>query len=137
MLMSDALEFSRHFTRNELVCRCGCGQVAMDRGFMALLERVREIYGRPMVLTSAYRCIVHDEAIGRARGRAGAAVHTTGRAVDVLVYGGHARRLIEIAGMVGMAGIGVAQRGEIGSRFLHLDNLEADGRHPRPWLWSY
>lgn len=136
--MTDTLEYTKHFSRHELVCRCGCNRVAMDPEFMRRLERVREIYGKPMTPTSGYRCIDHDEAVAKAHGRdRGAAVHTTGKAIDIAIAGSDARLLIEIACLVGFTGIGVSQRDEYGNRFIHIDDIEPGGRHPRPHLWSY
>ena len=37
---------------------------------------------------------------------------------------------------MGMTGIGVAQRGPIERRFIHLDDMSGED-HPRPWVWSY
>jgi len=119
---------TQHFTDHELRCRCGCGEVLMADGFMRRLESIRVAYAKPMRLTSAYRCPAHDKEIG------GAGVHPTGRAVDVLVSGGDARRLLEIAVTHGITGVGVSQRGPHGSRFLHLDDTHGP---TRPWVWSY
>jgi len=46
---------SEHFTRVELACACGC-DVQPDLGFVERLEYAREIYDRPMVITSGMRC---------------------------------------------------------------------------------
>ena len=46
-----------------------------------------------------------------------------GRAVDILISGADALRLVEVAKKYGMTGIGVKQNGPAGKRFIHLDNL--------------
>lgn len=119
-----------HFAENELACHC-CGRNGMDRYFLTLLERIRLAYGKPMRLSSAYRCPKHDAKFG-GHGR-----HSTGRAVDVLVFGADARELVLIALGFGITCIGIWQRGDHGKRFLHLDNLTAADGFPSPTIWSY
>ena len=57
--------------------------------------------------------------------------HTTGRAIDISVNRNEAITVLNAALFLGFTGIGVNQKGN--SRFLHLDNLEAN----RPTIWSY
>lgn len=103
----------------------------MVDAFMDRLEDLRVAYGRPMSLSSAYRCAAHNAAVS-STGTDGP--HTTGRAVDVLVSGPEAFKLIQLAVSRGFTGIGVKQKGD--GRFIHLDDLP-DGSHPRPRIWSY
>ena len=120
-----------HFSRHELQCRCGCGKCEMDAVFMIRPEELRRAFGKPMRLSSAYRCPDHNERISKT-GRTGP--HTTGRAVDVLVSGEDAYRLVRLALEHGFTGIGIAQRGPHERRFIHLDDLDGP---TRPWVWSY
>jgi hypothetical protein len=62
--------------------------------------------------------------------------HTTGKAADILVYGEDALLLLKLALARGFTGIGISQKGDIHSRFIHLDIL-AQPDYPRPFLWSY
>lgn len=39
---------SKHFTENELKCKCGCGRAEMDADFMVKLEQIREYWGKPI-----------------------------------------------------------------------------------------
>ena len=121
---------TEHFSTRELACRC-CGRSGMDRAFLDRLERLRVTYGKPMVLTSAYRCSEHDGEVG------GSGRHVTGRAVDVLVSGADAFALLALALGEGFICIGVSQRGALGGRFLHLDDLTAMDGFPSPRVWSY
>lgn len=118
-----------HFGAAELGCR-HCGRIFMDPGFMRRLEDLRADHGRAMPVTSGYRCPAHDAAIG------GRGAHPTGHAVDVRVSGEDAFRLVTLAARHGMTGIGVQQRGDVQTRFVHLDDLGPD-RFPRPRVWSY
>lgn len=122
-----------NFSRSEMACR-HCGRAEMDEDFMWRLQDLRETYGRPMRVTSAFRCPDHPaEAHRRDTGRLGP--HTTGRAIDIAVQGGEAYALLRIAIRMGFTGIGVQQSGD--KRFLHLDDLTNDDGFPRPWIWSY
>lgn len=140
--MSTKLDWSRwpNFSEDEFRCRghakglCSCGgTAAMDPGFMDRLQAMRSKTLEPFIVTSGYRCPDYNAAIAKT-GRNGP--HTTGRAVDLLCNGPRAHDILQLAALEGMTGIGVAQRGDHGSRFLHLDDLPA-GNYPRPGLWSY
>ena len=103
----------------------------MDQAFLVRLEQLRRAFGKPMRLSSAYRCPNYNARISKT-GRDGP--HTTGRAVDVLISGEDAYRLVQLALEHGFTGIGIAQRGPHERRFIHLDDLEGP---TRPWVWSY
>lgn len=119
------------FTDDEMRCRCGCGRVAMNEEFMRRLIALREEMVFPFVVTSGYRCPEHNDRVSTT-GPTGP--HTTGRAVDIAVYGGRAYRILAAAPRHGFTGIGVSQKGD--SRFLHLDDLIFPA-YPRPTVWSY
>lgn len=131
--MVPELDLYPYFTNDELKCKCGCEEVGMDPVFMHSLIHIRGIYGKPMKLSSAYRCPNHP--IERSKNVPGS--HSTGMAVDVLVFGKNASELLRIAVEYGFTGIGVSQRGEMKQRFIHLDMAPETKDRPRPWLWSY
>ena len=120
-----------NFPEKELICKCGCGRCEMVPEFMDRLVKMRTDLGFPMTLSSAYRCPAHNlrESTTGEHGP-----HTTGRAVDIQVYGKHAFRIIAAAPLYGFTGIGVSQRGPKSSRFIHLDDLTTGSR---PGVWSY
>ena len=126
--MSDWL----HFSENELRCR-GTEDCFMDASFMKKLGQLREDYGKPMIVSSGYRDISYNTAVGGSPNSA----HTYGRAVDIVVGGEEAYRLLRLAIVHGFQGIGVSQRGKFDKRFLHLDTMDNSDKHPRPWIWSY
>ena len=95
---------------------------------MGKLQALRTAYGKPMRITSGYRCPQHPiEAKKAAPGS-----HASGCAVDIGVDGQDAYRLLKLAFVAGFNGIGVNQKGA--GRFIHLDTLESA---PRPNVWSY
>lgn len=120
------------FTVAEMRCHCGCGKADMDHAFMLKLQAVRDVVG-PLVVSSGYRCPEHNAAVS-STGLNGP--HTTGKAVDVRCYGTKAHEVLMQALFHTFTGIGVAQKGPYGPRFIHMDTLTPD-EGPRPNIWSY
>jgi uncharacterized protein YcbK (DUF882 family) len=123
-----------HFAVAELRCKCGkCGSDGseMDPGFMAELVTLRQQYGRPMPLSSAYRCRRHPEESRKAE----PGEHTTGLAVDVRCRGAEAVQILRLAMNLKFTRFGISQRGN--ARFIHLGMAPIGGRLPSPMIWSY
>jgi uncharacterized protein YcbK (DUF882 family) len=129
---------TKHFSESELQCKCGnCAFEGMDENFMELLEAVRTDpdWNKLMKVSSAYRCPEHNSAVS-STGMTGP--HTSGKAIDIQVSGAEAHLLLGVAMGYDFSGIGIAQKGAHGSRFIHLDTLETgETKGPRPWIWSY
>lgn len=123
-----------NFHEHEFRCKCGCGATEMDEGFMITLQRLRSAYGKPMTITSGYRCSNHPaEKSKQEKGQVG--THSMGKAADVAIAGADAWLLLRIAAKFPeFTGIGVSQRGPWNSRFIHLDTSTD---MPRPNIWSY
>ena len=113
-----------NFTEAEFRCR-HCGKQEMKPEFMGRLQALRDVYKRPMSITSGYRC--PDHPLEKAKTEPG--VHSTGLACDVGVQGADAHELLRLAMHLGFTGIGVQQKGA--GRFIHLDLRAA------PTVWSY
>jgi zinc D-Ala-D-Ala carboxypeptidase len=121
---------SKHFSSEELSCKCGQCDGEMNEEFLNRLEILRECYGRPMTLSSAYRCPEHNANEGGADN----SPHMKGVAVDVAVAGINAYDLVSCAMKKGFSGVGVFQHGDWGKRFIHIDADEGDHR---PRIWDY
>ena len=116
-----------NFSKKEFDCtHCGANQ--MTPAFMSKLQALRMLYGKPMRITSGFRCAQHPIEARKAKPGA----HASGCACDVGVEGRDAYDLVKLAFQLGFTGIGVNQKA--GGRFIHLDTLEEP---PRPNLWSY
>jgi zinc D-Ala-D-Ala carboxypeptidase len=115
------------FRKHEFDCR-HTGRNEMQPSFMAMLQQLRNRYGRPMRITSGYRDPSHPVEARKATTGA----HTSGLACDVAVSGRDAYDLVRLALELGFTGIGIQQKGN--SRFIHLDTLRAVNR---PSIWSY
>ena len=126
----------RNFSEDEFRCKgvnCCNHSAAMEPDFLTHLQALRDAYGRPMPVTSGYRCPAHNEHVSRT-GSTGP--HTTGRAVDIRVAGEDVFTLLRIAILTGMSGIGMKQHGDWEGRLMHLDDL-ADPNPLRPRVWTY
>ena len=121
-----------YFTEEELKCK-GTDECLMDKEFMARLVALRKEFNEPMVISSGYRHASYNQVIGGAKN----SPHLYGKAVDVLVSGRTAYRLMKMAMKHGFTGIGISQRGPHEKRFLHIDTMVNSDIHPRPWVWSY
>jgi zinc D-Ala-D-Ala carboxypeptidase len=117
----------KYFKPSEFNCK-HCGENKMNQGFLDLLDELRGRYGKPMVVSSGYRCPTHNQTVS-STGPNGP--HTTGKAVDIAVNRGNAYELAKLAFEMGFSGIGFNQKGE--GRFIHLDTI-SEGR---PTIWSY
>ena len=127
---------TEHFSDKELMCHCGCLDCYMQADFMKSLEKIRVEMNRPLKLSSAKRCSKHNQAVSSTGPNGPHTDHGDGgQAVDILISGSDALRLMEVARKYGMSGIGVKQSGK--NRFIHLDNLGNATGQPRPWVWSY
>ena len=125
-----AITFSRFFKKAELRCRCGCDEAKMDSKFLAKLDTLRSRYGKPIVLSSAYRCPKHNES----QGGVVDSPHTEGIAVDILITGKAAHYLLGLIVQLDFQGVGISQKGDHNRRFIHIDD-KTEGT--RPWVWSY
>tara|TARA_R100001086_G_C11751875_1_gene235599 strand:- start:17 stop:427 length:411 start_codon:yes stop_codon:yes gene_type:complete len=136
--MSDTVECSKHFSRDELKCSFAPdAEVLMDRYFMEKLEELREEWGKPMYLSSAFRTEDHPrertkplkyDQLGNPLPKGG--MHARGRAVDVLIAGADAVEFLRLA-LKYYNGIGLSQRSDWNQRFIHLDD------RTNPAMWSY
>ena len=92
------------------------------------LEELRELYGKPIHITSSYRSPEHP--IEAAKEKPGE--HTYGAAVDIAAVGGYdAFELTKYAMQVGFTRIGVSRK----NSFIHL-GIGYPGA-PEVTLWTY
>lgn len=110
-------------TDRRLRCSCGCNGYEVQQWALDKLQEVREAAGRPLTVTSGYRCKDHPS---EAR-KASPGHHNFGTAFDIAVNGGAERHeLIKLGIEHGATGIGVAKT------FVHLD-----WRGGQAMAWEY
>lgn len=117
---------SKYFAASEFRrCTPSCSIGQMDAEFLALLDRVRERAGIPLVLNSAFRSRDYEKMMGRT----GTSAHCEGKAVDIRCNTSQNRyKIINAALSCGIRRIG------IGKSFVHLDN---DPSLPQGVIWDY
>ena len=117
-----------NFKPAEFICS-HCGGDGVQAGLLDKLQAMRTEYGKPMRITSGYRCPQHPvEAKKTAPG-----AHALGLAADIAAEGAEAHRILSLAFKHGFTGVGVQQKGT--GRFIHVD--VRSGQLPTPSVWSY
>ena len=117
------VDHGQFFSKEELQCRCGrfCNSACpMDAEFLDRIDRLRDNFGKPLRVTSGYRCPEHNSNVS-SPGASGP--HTSGKAIDFGVSRDDAHALLKSAMSMSFSGSGIAQKGS--GRFIHLDDLTA------------
>lgn len=112
-----------NFSRREIACP-HCGRLDLVPAALDALQRLRTGLGRPLRITSAYRCPAHNALVGGAP----LSRHKLGDAFDISTAGMSDPEMIALyrgAVAAGFTGFGLA------FSFLHVDC----GR-PRRWGYS-
>lgn len=75
--MSNKL-LTKNFKESEFKCKCKCGEVIVIPRVFNTLQALRDKINRPIVVTSGYRCVKHNDEVGGSIGSA----HLFGLAAD-------------------------------------------------------
>lgn len=119
---------TEHFSEAEFACRC-CGMLPTTGISMALLlglERLRLRIGRPINISSGYRCPDHNRTVGGVWN----SQHVKGTAADIYVDGMGVRELANICKQI-FDGVGTY----VSQGFVHVD-MRAGGSVPGYYLWE-
>ena len=109
-------DLSVNFSKSEFACKCGCGQAPMSMALIGGLQSMRDRTGRPITVTSGYRCIRHNKAIGGSP----RSQHMVGTAADIRIAGLSVKEMFMVAESVSFfrnGGIGVYPD----EHFIHAD----------------
>jgi zinc D-Ala-D-Ala carboxypeptidase len=125
---------SKNFSREELQCSFS-GECELEEDALNRLQALRDEWGKPIKLSSAYRAAHHPRertkpnGPGYHHGKNG----NGGQAFDVLIAGEDVIPFIALAIKHGFKGIGVCQspKTEWNQRFIHIDTREKFA------CWSY
>jgi uncharacterized protein YcbK (DUF882 family) len=116
-----------NFTANEFVCKCGvCRGGMMTMRLLVSLDALRRRWGKPLTVTSGFRCPYQNRAVGGSR----ESQHLTGNAVDLAGEGVPSLEFVKAAIYAGFGGIGV------GENFIHIDVRKIEARSA-PVAWTY
>lgn len=118
-------QLTENFRLHEFQCQCGCGRLVLSPAFVELvacLQKLREMVGRPVHVTSGNRCPKHDAAVGSSA-NPGQGPHVYGYAADIWWEGATVDQMAEAARKCGFRGIGRYY----GQHFVHVDMRETPG----------
>ena len=118
---SSNVSLSANFEVSEFACKGNgcCLSVLIDDKLVTYLQKIRDHFGKPITITSGYRCIAHNSRIGGASGSR----HTKGQAADFVVQGVTPAEVAKYAESIGVLGIGLYETAKDG-HFVHIDTRD-------------
>lgn len=126
-------DLSKNFSKLEIMCPCNCGANRISPLLIEKLQKVRNIIGRPIIITSGVRCEFYNTSINASMNSShipdGFGI---GNAVDIACPNSqHRYELVEVAqkffNRIGISG------GSYGG-FVHLD---VDKEKVQEVMWLY
>lgn len=111
---TDRSKLTEHFHIGEFHCKgtqCGCWETLHDASLSAYLQLIRNHFGKPVYITSGYRCGKHNAAIGGSAN----SLHIQGRAADFTIPEVDPGEIAAFAESIGVLGIGLYED------FVHID----------------
>ena len=116
-------DLSRHFSRQEIACKCGCGLDSMDKETLKLADECRDFVGNSITPSSGARCLKYNNA-PRSKGGVGSnsrSQHPKCRAMDLPVDNPKALYDYLCAKYSGKYGFGLYET------FVHVDTRTNGG----------
>jgi len=127
-------DLSKNFSRLEVQCPCGCGANKISSVLIEKLQKVRNIIGRPIVITSGVRCEFYNASLKNSSMNSSHIPDSygMGNAVDIACTTSKYRyELIQVAQkFFNRIGISCGQYGG----FVHLD---VDRSKVQEVMWLY
>ncbi len=114
-------QLSENFNTLELDCKGSgcCKATIIDPQLITYLQAIRNHFGKPVQITSGYRCLTHNQRVGGATGSR----HSKGQAADIVVSGVAPKEVAKFAESIGIKGIGLYETSADG-HFTHIDTRE-------------
>lgn len=106
-------ELEENFKAYEFSCKgkgC-CSKTLIDEKLVGFLQKIRDNFGVPVKINSAYRCASHNKAVGGSKN----SFHLKGQAADISVQGAAPIKVAQFAEKIGIKGIGLYDN------FVHID----------------
>ena len=112
------VKLSDNFKSTEFDCHGSgcCTETLVDEDLVAYLQQIRDHFGAPVIITSGYRCLIHNANVGGASG----STHFQGKAADIQVKGVAPAEVAKFAERIGILGIGLYESDADGW-FVHID----------------
>lgn len=111
---------SENFKVREFRSKDGADAIFVSQKLVTLVQNIRNHFGRPLIINSAYRTASHNQAVGGAR----YSQHLYGTAADIVVSGVHPSAVADYAESL------LPNSGGIGryAGFTHVDVREQKSR---------
>lgn len=117
---NSKVQLSKNFNSYEFRCGlgspCSCSTILIDDKLVEYLQKIRDHFGKPITITSAYRCPSYNKSIGGATG----SYHSKGMACDIVINGIAPKEVAKYAESIGILGIGLYETSADG-HFVHID----------------
>ena len=110
---NGAVKLSANFKVSEFMCKDGSDTVIISPGLVTVLQKIRDHFGKPLIITSAYR----NDAYNKKVGGADYSQHKYGTAADIYINGVSPATIAAYVEtiMPNTGGIGIY------SNFVHVD----------------
>lgn len=111
-------KLSENFKVSEFLCKGNacCTEGKVDTALVAILQKIRDHFGKPVHITSAYRCKTWNKKVGGVSG----SYHLSGKAADIKVEDTTPAEVAKYAESIGVLGIGLYETNADG-HFVHVD----------------
>lgn len=113
-----ATKLSTNFKSTEFDCHGSscCSKTLVDDKLVEYLQKIRDHFGKPVNVSSAYRCATHNKNVGGVTGSR----HMKGQAADIYITGVKPAEIAKYAESIGILGIGLYETDKDG-HFVHVD----------------
>lgn len=115
-----AKQLSTNFKVKEFACKDGTDTIFVDSELVEILQKIREHFGKPLIINSGYRTEAHNKKVDGAT----YSQHKYGKAADIRITGVSPKEIGAFAEtlLINRGGIGVY------SNFTHIDVREVKSR---------
>lgn len=119
----DTSKLSANFKISEFCCKGNgcCSTAKIDTDLVAIVQKIRTHFGKPVTINSGYRCETHNKRVGGVN----SSKHVSGMAADIVVKGVAPAEVAKYAESIGVKGIGLYE-GKDGN-FVHVDTRTRKG----------
>lgn len=115
---TENTQLTNNFKISEFHCKgtsCGCTETLHDTSLSAYLQLIRNHFGKPVYITSGYRCPTHNASVGGVS----SSQHVKGKAADFYISGITPLEIAQFAESIGILGIGCYDSSH--GNFVHID----------------
>ena len=119
-----AVQLSTNFKSTEFDCngkKC-CSKTLIDEQLVEHLQKIRDHFGKPVKISSSYRCEIHNPKVGGVK----SSLHLKGMAADITIEGVSPAEVAKYAESIGIKGIGLYDTSKDG-HFVHIDTRTKKG----------